>query len=80
MPLALSRANSLPPTPPCCLDLGLTSYDISNYSAVWPTFGDMASFDALLARAKRLGLRVLLDLVPNHSSDQHPWFIESRCS
>src|SRR4029077_3959556 len=43
-------------------------------------FGTMADFDTLLAAAHEQGLRLLLDLVPNHTSDQHPWFVESRSS
>jgi alpha-glucosidase len=55
-------------------------YDISNYVDIDPIFGSLADFDALLADAHSRGLRVLLDYVPNHTSDQHPWFIESRSS
>jgi alpha-glucosidase len=55
-------------------------YDISNYVDVDSRFGTLADFDTMLARAHALGIRVLLDLVPNHTSDQHPWFIESRAS
>jgi len=55
-------------------------YDISDYTGIDPLFGTMADFDALLAEAHRHGLRLVLDLVPNHTSDQHPWFIESRSS
>jgi len=55
-------------------------YDISDYVGIDPLFGTLADFDALLAAAHELGIRVLLDLVPNHTSDQHPWFIESRAS
>jgi alpha-glucosidase len=53
-------------------------YDISDYVNIDPRFGTLAGFDALLARAHACGLKVLLDLVPNHTSDQHPWFRESR--
>ena len=49
-------------------------YDVSDYCSVDPLFGTMADFEALLARARELGLRVLIDLVPNHTSDQHTWF------
>ena len=49
-------------------------YDVSDYCSVDPLFGTMADFEALLARAHELGLRVLIDLVPNHTSDQHAWF------
>jgi alpha-glucosidase len=55
-------------------------YDIANYVDTDPLFGTLADFDAMLARAHALGIRALLDLVPNHTSDQHPWFIESRAS
>ena len=49
-------------------------YDVSDYCDVDPLFGTLAEFDAMLNRAHELGLRVLIDLVPNHSSDQHKWF------
>lgn len=55
-------------------------YDVADYCNVDPIFGDLEQFDALLAEAHRRGLKVLLDFVPNHSSDQHPWFLESRSS
>eukprot|EP00051_Salpingoeca_urceolata_P001243 m.39505 g.39505 ORF g.39505 m.39505 type:complete len:728 (+) comp11279_c0_seq2:1222-3405(+) len=55
-------------------------YDISNYTDIWPTFGTMEDFDRLLGKIKAAGLRLLLDLVPNHTSDQHPWFLESKSS
>jgi len=55
-------------------------YDVSDYTNIDPTFGTLQDFDALLAAAHARGLRVLLDFVPNHSSSQHPWFIESRAS
>ena len=55
-------------------------YDVADYCAVDPRFGTLADFDALIGAAHARGLRVLLDLVPNHSSDQHPWFRESRSS
>ena len=52
-------------------------YDVADYRDVDPLFGTLADFDDLLARAHAQGLTVLLDLVPNHTSDQHAWFIES---
>ncbi|MDH3456196.1 MAG: alpha-amylase family glycosyl hydrolase [Gemmatimonadota bacterium] len=55
-------------------------YDVSDYCDVHPLFGDLATFDRLVARAHDAGLKVLIDFVPNHSSDQHSWFIESRSS
>ena len=55
-------------------------YDVSDYCDVDPMFGTLADFDALIAEAHRLGLRVMIDLVLSHSSDQHPWFAESRAS
>ena len=55
-------------------------YDISDYRAIHPIFGTMDDFDRLLESAHRLGIKVILDLVPNHTSSQHPWFLESRAS
>jgi alpha-glucosidase len=55
-------------------------YDISDYTAVDPRFGSLETFDRVLAEAHGRGMRVIIDLVPNHSSDQHPWFIESASS
>ncbi|TIC88216.1 glycoside hydrolase family 13 protein [Nocardioides sp. GY 10113] len=49
-------------------------YDVADYTDVDPLFGDLADFDALLARAHELGLRVIVDLVPNHTSSAHAWF------
>ena len=53
-------------------------YDVSDYRDIDPVFGDLAAFDALLARAHGLGLRVIMDQVWSHSSDTHPWFAQSR--
>ena len=55
-------------------------YDVSDHCDIDPVFGDLATFDRLLADAHEKGLRVLLDWVPNHTSDRHPWFLESRSS
>lgn len=55
-------------------------YDISDYIGIDPLFGTMEDFDALVKAAHRSGLKIILDLVPNHTSDQHPWFVESRGS
>jgi alpha-glucosidase len=55
-------------------------YDISDYVGIDPLFGTKADFDALVSAAHDAGLKIILDLVPNHTSDQHPWFIESRSS
>ncbi len=55
-------------------------YDVADYCGVDPMFGDLAGFDRLLAAVHARGLRLLLDFVPNHSSDEHPWFVESRAS
>ncbi len=55
-------------------------YDVADYCGVDARFGTLADLDALIAAAHEYRLKVLLDLVPNHSSDQHPWFIESRSS
>jgi alpha-glucosidase len=55
-------------------------YDVSDYVDIHPDFGTLADFDKLLEEAKALGIRVLLDFVPNHTSDQHDWFKESRSS
>ncbi len=52
-------------------------YDVADYRDVDPRFGTLADADALIARAHELGLRVLVDLVPNHSSSEHPWFQEA---
>jgi alpha-glucosidase len=55
-------------------------YDVSDFRAVDPVFGTLAEFDAVVARAHELGLRVLIDQIYSHTSDQHAWFAESRAS
>jgi alpha-glucosidase len=55
-------------------------YDVSDYTAIDPIYGDLASFDALVSEAHRRGLRVLLDLIPGHTSVEHPWFVAALSS
>jgi alpha-glucosidase len=55
-------------------------YDVADYCDIDPRFGTLADFDRLVASAHDRHLRVLLDFVPNHSSDRHPWFVESRAA
>ncbi|ACT91378.1 alpha-amylase family glycosyl hydrolase [Dyadobacter fermentans] len=55
-------------------------YDISDYQGIHPLFGTMEDFDELLEQVHSRGMKLILDLVPNHTSDQHPWFLESRSS
>ncbi len=53
-------------------------YDVADYCDIDPAYGDLATLDALVAGAGQRGIRILMDLVPNHTSDRHPWFTESR--
>ena len=53
-------------------------YDVADYTSVHPELGTLEELDELIAAAGRRGIRILLDLVPNHTSDEHPWFVESR--
>jgi alpha-glucosidase len=66
-----------PTMPSPNLDWG---YDVAGYLDVHPDLGDMRTLDRLVEEARARGIRVLLDLVPNHTSDRHPWFLDSRSS
>lgn len=55
-------------------------YDISDYVAIHPMFGNMQDFDQLVEEVHKRNMKIILDLVPNHTSDKHPWFLESRSS
>lgn len=55
-------------------------YDISDYRAIMTEFGTMGDFERMLAKAHEHGIKIVMDLVVNHTSDEHPWFIESRKS
>ena len=55
-------------------------YDISDYKNIHPDYGDLEQFQKVLDKAHSLGLRVIMDLVVNHTSDEHPWFLESKKS
>ncbi len=55
-------------------------YDIADYQDVDPMFGTLADLDALIAAAHARGIKIVMDLVVNHTSDEHPWFVESRSS
>lgn len=66
-----------PCSPSPLVDFG---YDVSDYDAIDPQFGTMADFDRLVSEANKRHIRILLDMVANHSSDQHPWFTASRSS
>lgn len=55
-------------------------YDISNYRGIMKEFGTMEDFDKMLEKAHTLGIKIMMDLVVNHTSDEHPWFIESKSS
>ena len=53
-------------------------YDVTDYMSVAPEFGDLGKLDLLVTEARARGIRTILDLVPNHTSDQHPWFVDAR--
>jgi alpha-glucosidase len=66
-----------PMFPSPMMDFG---YDVSDYCDVHPLFGTLQHFDCLIVAAHERGLKIILDYVPNHTSDRHPWFLESRSS
>jgi len=66
-----------PMNPSPLVDFG---YDVSDYTAIDPLYGTLADFDRLISEARKRNIRVIMDLVPNHTSDQHLWFKESRSS
>jgi alpha-glucosidase len=55
-------------------------YDVADHTAIDPRYGTMADFDRLVEEAHRRGIRIVMDMVMNHTSDRHPWFVESRSS
>src|SRR5690348_9557857 len=55
-------------------------YDVSDYQAIDPIYGSLQDFDQLIVEANKHHIRVILDLVVNHTSDQHPWFLDSKSS
>ena len=66
-----------PMSPSPQIDFG---YDVSDYTSIDPQYGTMADFDRLVGEAKKQNIKIIVDIVPNHTSDQHPWFLESRSS
>ena len=67
-------------SPICPSPMADFGYDVADYCDVDPLFGSIADFDRLIVAAHQCGIRLILDFVPNHSSDRHPWFVESRSS
>lgn len=65
-------------SPVCCSPQVDNGYDISDYCAIDPMFGTMEDMQSLIDEAKKRGISIILDLVLNHSSEQHPWFLEAR--
>ena len=55
-------------------------YDVSDYENIDPMYGSLADFDRMVAEGKKHNVRIILDFVPNHTSDQHPWFLDSKSS
>ncbi|HEX5949250.1 MAG TPA: alpha-amylase family glycosyl hydrolase, partial [Actinomycetota bacterium] len=66
-----------PVTPSPDADWG---YDVSDYTSIHSDFGNLDAFDRLVAEADGRGIHVIIDLVPNHTSDEHPWFVDARSS
>lgn len=58
----------------------IQGYDISDYKAIWPPYGDVSDVDVLKDKLHERGMKLVLDLVVNHTSDEHQWFKESRKS
>jgi oligo-1,6-glucosidase len=67
-------------SPVCRSPMDDNGYDISDYQDIDPIFGTLADFDELLAAVHEHGMKLMMDLVVNHTSDEHPWFVESRSS
>ena len=78
--LAALGVNALWLTPIFRSPMADFGYDISDYTTIDPVFGALSEFDALLTAAHAHGLKIILDFVPNHTSNQHAWFLESRSS
>ena len=57
-----------------------TGFDVTNYTDIEPVFGDLGVFDRLVTEAHARRIKIIADYIPNHTSDQHPWFLESRSS
>jgi alpha-glucosidase len=55
-------------------------YDVSDYESIDPMYGTLADFDGMVAEGKKQNVKIILDFVPNHTSDQHPWFLDSKSS
>ena len=75
--LGIGAAWLSPIYPSPMADLG---YDISDFTGIHPLFGDFADFDRLIERLHARGIKLILDFVPNHTSAEHPWFLDSRSS
>ena len=80
--LTHSRASQVRPSYelPCQTKPQMSGYDVSDYRDIDPAFGTLADFDDMVAKAHRLGLKVIIDQVLSHCSNQHPFFLEARSS